>query len=146
MVDMVRRELLTSRRLGALTAATFMFAAGVAGCGTKEQDDRSSAFCTFLSALNAEANSATSAEQGLVMLRSYIPELEQQLPSAPQGMQADITVLLTASRAALDSNDLSPLASDDVAQAGARLSETCGLQPAPPAGQSPEPFASPALG
>jgi hypothetical protein len=105
--------------------------AGAAGCTAEDRraEDRSSAFCVFLTALNAKANSVSTPQDGLAMLQSSVPELEIQRSTAPEHLRPDIAVVLAASKKAIESSDLGALATDEVAQAGARLSAACGIAP-----------------
>jgi hypothetical protein len=125
-------------RFAAAAVLALAMAGLSAGCSSKN-DDASSAFCGFLSALNATAGSITSPEDGLRSLKAYESELERQVPAAPADMQTDATVIMNASKAAIQSNDLSALLTADVAQAGERLSSQCGLKPPQP---SPTPTES----
>jgi hypothetical protein len=133
---MVRRRLLRtpSRRL--VTVAAFLLATVAAtGCGHRN-DDKDSAFCAFLTDLNSLAYGAASPEEGLAILKAKLPQLQQEAASAPEDLRPDISTVIDASQTAVATNDLSALTTDDVAQAGERLSASCGVTP-------PSPIASP---
>jgi hypothetical protein len=87
----------------------------------------SSAFCVFLAKLDAAAARANTATEGLRVLKTLDSPFERAAASAPSAAAPDLRVILTATRQALARHDLSPLATDDVAQAGSRLSQECGL-------------------
>src|SRR4051794_17548532 len=110
-----------TRALGTLTALAVL-AGGCTHRNAATTDDASSKFCAFFVSINAQADKATSAPEGLAILKSQDPALQAQLASPPNDMQADIRVVLQATQKALQRNDLSEMSNDDVAQAGARLS------------------------
>lgn len=84
-----------------------------------------SAFCSFLVTLDTKAMSATSPAAGLQVLKSAEPQLKAEAASAPAVLQPDLHTVIQAADASLQHQDLSYLAADDVAAAGARLSSQC---------------------
>lgn len=83
------------------------------------------ATCEVLVRIDRAASEAKSPEQGLQILRSFASQFDGAVAAAPAAQRSDVSVIIEASRQALNKRDLSPLATDEVARAGARLAVSC---------------------
>jgi hypothetical protein len=87
--------------------------------------ESSGAFCTFITSTNATLAKATSQQQGLAVLTTLAPRLRQEQPVAPASVSAEFAVVVTAVQQARAAGSLAPLATDQVATAGASLTSYC---------------------
>lgn len=83
--------------------------------------------CVFLGKVQRAGTAAKSPSDGLKVLKSFEPRFEAVVSSAPKADHADVQIVVTAARKALATRDLSYIATDRVAAAGARLSDVCGI-------------------
>lgn len=84
----------------------------------------STSFCNFLSQVSAVSNKATPAD-GLKLLKELQPQINAQVNSVPSTIAPYFKIIEKATQDALQHDTLSPLATDSVAQAGAKLSRYC---------------------
>lgn len=85
----------------------------------------SAAFCTFITSTHAILTKATSQQQGLAILTTLAPRLRQEQPVAPASVSAEFAVVVAAVQQARVEGSLAPLATDQVATAGASLTSYC---------------------
>jgi hypothetical protein len=83
------------------------------------------AFCSFLAGVNNAAAHASSQQQGIQLLASIVPTLQAQRSGVPATAADDFDVVLAAAQQAVRQGNLSALATNPVAAAGARLSSYC---------------------
>ena len=84
--------------------------------------------CVFITKVNEAAGKVQSLSDGLATLKSFESQFNTQFAAAPKSESQDVKTVLDAARMAIAHNDLSPLATDSVAQAGERLTNACGLR------------------
>jgi hypothetical protein len=84
-------------------------------------------FCKFLVEANRTASAAKSSTDGLKALVALQPRFEGHLGLLPTPLRSDASVVLSAVRDAVRTQNLNALTTDPVAQAGARLSTTCAI-------------------
>jgi hypothetical protein len=85
----------------------------------------SGAFCTFITSTNAILTKATSQQQGLTTLTTLAPRLQQEQPVAPASVSAEFAIVVAAVQQARAEGTPAPLATDQVATAGASLTSYC---------------------
>ncbi|MCU1281933.1 MAG: hypothetical protein JWM53_5479, partial [bacterium] len=68
--------------------------------------------CAFLSRIDHDASAAKSEAQGLRILKSFSPQFERHLKSAPVWAASDLPIVIQASRQAIETNDLTVLSTD----------------------------------
>jgi hypothetical protein len=107
------------------SASTDHAAAGRPSTSGVSSQVSGSAFCSFLVALDTQAMNATSPAAGLQVLKSAEAQLRAEAASAPAVLRPDLQTVIRAADASIQHQDLSYLAADDVAAAGARLSSQC---------------------
>jgi hypothetical protein len=83
------------------------------------------AFCSFLTSVNEIAARAASQQQGIQLLVSIMPRLQAQRSAAPAAVAADFGIVVTAAKQAVAQGNLSPLATNQVAAAGTKLTNYC---------------------
>jgi hypothetical protein len=81
-------------------------------------------FCTFITSTNAILTKANS-QQGLAILTTLAPRLRKEQPSAPAPVSAEFAIVAAAVQQARAEGTLAPLATDQVATAGASLTSYC---------------------
>jgi hypothetical protein len=81
-------------------------------------------FCSFLTSVNAIAARAASQQQGIQLLASIVPRLQAQ-HAAPAAVAADFGIVMTAAEQSVAQGNLSPLATNQVASAGTKLTNYC---------------------
>jgi len=84
----------------------------------------SGTFCTFITSTNATLTKASS-QQGRVILATLAPKLRQEQSVAPASVSAEFAVVVAAVQQARAEGTLAPLATDQVATAGAGLTSYC---------------------
>lgn len=85
----------------------------------------SGAFCTFITSTNATLTKATSQQRGREILTTLAPELRQEQSAAPASVSAEFAIVVAAVQQARAEGTLAPLATDQVATAGASLTSYC---------------------
>jgi hypothetical protein len=85
----------------------------------------SGAFCTFITSTNTTLTKATSQQQGQVILATLAPKLRQEQSAVPTSVSAEFAIVMAAVQQARAEGTLAPLATDQVATAGASLTSYC---------------------
>lgn len=83
------------------------------------------AFCGFVSDINASTDGADTVEEQLAVLRAFEPRFDQAQEDAPTAMKPHISVMLDASRAALKDHAFDPALADSVGEAGYQVDHYC---------------------
>jgi hypothetical protein len=119
--------------LGGCSHAGSVASRAAAAAGTSAAPERSkgavtqssAAFCTFITSTNAILTKAASQQQGLAVLATLAPMLRQEQSVAPASVSAEFAVVVAAVQQARAEGTLAPLATDQVATAGASLTSYC---------------------
>jgi hypothetical protein len=85
----------------------------------------SGAFCTFITSTNAILTKDASQQQGRAILTTLAPKLRQEQSAAPASVSAEFAIVVAAVQQAKAEGTLAPLATDQVATAGASLTSYC---------------------
>lgn len=126
----------------ALFAVPIALAVALTGCSSSKSADSSSssgssssasadgdkaALCKFDTDANAAGTGATTAAGALAVLKSFDGQYDQVLAEAPAAIKADVQTLVTDSRKAVQTNDITIVQADSYTQAGMRLDAFCGI-------------------
>jgi hypothetical protein len=136
--------MLTRRAVPAVIPAALLLAAVLGGCSQAGPSasggagaaaaparskgavtESSGAFCTFIMSTNAVLAKASSQQQGQAALSTLAPKLRQEQSVAPASVSAEFAVVVAAVQQARAAGSLAPLATDQVATAGAGLTSYC---------------------
>ncbi|MHB8465683.1 MAG: hypothetical protein ACYDH6_10555 [Acidimicrobiales bacterium] len=99
-----------------------------AATATTVADGNKTAFCAANSAIDAATFTGSNDAALLAVFKANQANIDIVANDAPSAIKADSTILVTAARAAIAKNDLTPLKNSTIQAAGGRVDTYCGVQ------------------